>query len=346
MVAVRDRPDRGVPHSGPLEAVARIGGARAGSPEDRGCTTGRFRVAQVWGTLALACLLGACTPSVSESGTASGEAQSTASTSPSTTPSHSPTPSTTPSDTTTSAPPSQTPTTDSSASLAPLAPSNQGDSDVDCPVTACVALTFDDGPSTTTTGRLLDTLSQLGVHATFFTIGQHAAAAPQLVAREIREGHVVGNHTWDHADLSKLSAQDVDSELSRTTDAIRSASGTTPVLVRPPYGAWNDTVRDAVTSQGAAIILWNVDSEDWKSRNTQAVVDRVLANARKGSIVLMHDIYSTTVDAVPQIVEGLRARGLTPVTVPTLLGDNARVGWIFYSQHDLIHPGTTVQTTQ
>lgn len=213
-------------------------------------------------------------------------------------------------------------------------------------MTACVALTFDDGPSTATTGKLLDTLSQLGVHATFFTIGAHVAAAPQLVAREIREGHVVGDHTWDHADLSKLSAADADSEIARAAQAVASASGTTPVLVRPPYGAWNDTVRDAVSAQGAAIVLWNIDSQDWKSRNTQAVVDRVLSTVRPGSIVLLHDIYPTTVDAVPQIVQGLRERGLTPVTVPTLLGESAHAGWIYYSQHDLIHPGTTTQTTQ
>lgn len=230
--------------------------------------------------------------------------------------------------------------------VAPLAPSGQGDADVDCSVTACVALTFDDGPSTATTGRLLDTLSQLGVHATFFTIGEHVAQAPQLVAREVREGHVVGDHTWDHADLTKLSQAGVDQEIARASQAVASASGTTPVLVRPPYGAWNDTVRNAVSGQGGAIILWNIDSEDWKSRNTRAVVERVLSTARPGSIVLMHDIYPTTVDAVPQIVQGLRQRGLTPVTVPTLLGESARVGWIFYSQHDLIHPGSTTQTTR
>ena len=209
-----------------------------------------------------------------------------------------------------------------------------------------MALTFDDGPSPKTTGRLLDTLSQLGVHVTFFTLGVKVAEDPALVAREAREGHVVGDHTWDHADLTKVPASTADSEISRAARAIRAATGSAPVLVRPPYGAWNTTVRGSVTRQGAAIILWNIDSEDWKSRNTQAVVTRVLATARTGSIVLMHDIYPTTVDAIPEIVTGLRARGLTPVTVPTLLGGDAGEGWIYYSQHDLIHPGSTTQTTR
>lgn len=308
-------------------------------------------MARTWTVLVSVCLLAACTPSLPQSGAESGTEQSrdvaqsapwpqSAST---VTPAPVPSPSSTPD---TSDSPSPAPPTPAADTPAALAPSGQGDADVDCSVTACVALTFDDGPSTATTGRLLDTLSQLGVHATFFTIGEHVAQAPQLVAREVREGHVVGDHTWDHADLTKLSAAAVDQEIARASQAVASASGTAPVLVRPPYGAWNDTVRNAVSWRGGAIILWNIDSEDWKSRNTRAVVDRVLATARPGSIVLMHDIYPTTVDAVPQIVQGLRERGLTPVTVPTLLGENARVGWIFYSQHDLIHPGSTTQTTR
>lgn len=227
-----------------------------------------------------------------------------------------------------------------------MAVEGAGDADVDCGVTACVALTFDDGPDAATTGRLLDTLAHLGVHATFFPIGSHVVEQPGLVRREAEDGHVVGAHTWDHADLTGLSAAVVRRELESTATAVRDATGHDPVLVRPPYGDWNDTVREEAGRQHAAIVVWNIDSQDWESRNTRAVVDRVLSTVKRGSIVLMHDIYPTTVDAVLEVVEGLRERGLTPVTVPTLLGGKVGEGWVYYSQHDLVRPGSTQQTTE
>jgi len=217
---------------------------------------------------------------------------------------------------------------------------------VDCRVAACVALTFDDGPDAATTGRLLDTIADLGVYATFFPIGSRVAEEPGLVRREAEDGHVVGSHTWDHADLASLSAAAVRRELESTATAVHDATGYGPALVRPPFGDWDDTVRDEAARQHAGIVLWNIDSQDWQSRNTRKVVDRVLSTVERGSIVLMHDIYPTTVDAVPGVVEGLRERGLTPVTVPTLLGGKVGEGWVYYSQHDLIRPGSTQQTTE
>ena len=296
-----------------------------------------------------------CTPSTAPSGSSA-----TASPTPTASVSHSPTPGTrapspTPSSqedgavqsgTTATGPSTERPASPSTGST-PTASGATGPSgeDVDCRVTACVALTFDDGPDARTTGRLLDILRDLHVHATFFPVGTHVAEEPELVGREAAEGHVVGSHTWDHRDLTGLSAAAQLQELESTADAVRAATGSDPVLVRPPYGAWNATVRTQVTRTHAAIVLWNIDSQDWKSRNTRAVVDRVLATTTRGSVILMHDIYPTTVDAVPEVVAGLRKRGLTPVTVPTLLGGSTTEGWVYYSQHDLIRPGSTVQTT-
>lgn len=183
------------------------------------------------------------------------------------------------------------------------------------------------------------------MHATFFPVGTHVAEEPDLVRREAAEGHVVGSHTWDHRDLTGLTPAAQRRELERSAEAVRAATGSDPVLVRPPYGAWDDSVRSQVTRTHTAIVLWNIDSQDWSSRNTRAVVDRVLATTTRGSVVLMHDIYPTTVDAVADVVAGLRERGLTPVTVPTLLGGSVSAGWVYYSQHDLIRPGSTLQTT-
>lgn len=221
-----------------------------------------------------------------------------------------------------------------------------GDARVDCSRTACVALTFDDGPNRRTTPRLLAQLRALRAHATFFAIGANAAANPRIVADEQAEGDVVGDHTWSHPDLARLGQADADRELRRAARTIRGASGRGPYLVRPPYGAWDEDVRADVARMGAAMVLWDVDSEDWRTRDGSATARTVLRHARRGSIVLLHDIYPSTVAAVPRIVRGLRARGLTPVTVPTLCGGRLGVGWTYYGQRDVIHPGTTRQTSR
>lgn len=307
-------------------------------------TRGRTLVGVAAAAVATLALVG-CTPSTGAQSQESSSSPLPSSSDTSPSPSS---PETSPSAESPESSPAGTPSPSASAASpsSPRAVEGAGDEDVDCGVTACVALTFDDGPDVATTGRLLDTLANLGVHATFFPIGSHVTEEPGLVRREAEEGHVVGAHTWDHPDLTTLAAAAVRQELESTATAVHDATGHDPALIRPPYGAWNDTVRDEATRQHSAIVLWNIDSQDWKSRNTQAVVDRVLSTVRRGSVVLMHDIYPTTVDAVPAVVEGLRERGLTPVTVPTLLGGKVGEGWVYYSQHDLIHPGTTQQTTE
>lgn len=194
-------------------------------------------------------------------------------------------------------------------------PSVSGDR-VDCARVACVALTFDDGPGQHTE-RLLDELASAQAPATFFLLGQNVVRHPRVVARMAAAGHEIGNHTWDHKQLTKLGVEAQRREIDRAATAIADA-GARATVFRPPYGSHNATT-DAVA--GLPVVLWDVDTLDWKTRDTDATVKAALSGAKRGSIVLMHDIHEPTVAAVPRIVAGLRERGFTLVTVSELLGD-------------------------
>ncbi|SDN56711.1 Peptidoglycan/xylan/chitin deacetylase, PgdA/CDA1 family [Klenkia soli] len=191
---------------------------------------------------------------------------------------------------------------------------------VDCAVQSCIALTFDDGPGPYT-ARLLDELAAAGVHATFFVVGHNVAARPQLVARAAAEGHEIGNHSWDHPQLTTLSAAQVDTELDRTSDAVAAATGgAPPTIVRPPYGDYDDAVLGELAARGESAVTWDVDTLDWQNRDAGITTTRALAGAVPGSIVLMHDIHPSSVDALPGLVAQLQQRGFTFVTVSQLLG--------------------------
>ena len=222
--------------------------------------------------------------------------------------------------------PTTRPTETPAAPIAPPPTSN-----VDCSVQQGVALTFDDGP-VSGTADLLDVLAEKGARATFFVVGGNAAAQPDLLARMVAEGHVVGNHTQDHPDLSKLDPDSIRSEIEAVNDLVEGATGVRPTLLRPPYGATNDTVAEVATSLGMAQILWNVDPEDWKDRDSAIVQQRVLDATGAGDIVLSHDIHETTRDAYPAIIDQLQAEGYVLVTVPELLGTALQPGQRFFSQ--------------
>jgi peptidoglycan/xylan/chitin deacetylase (PgdA/CDA1 family) len=190
---------------------------------------------------------------------------------------------------------------------------------VNCAIHKCVALTYDDGPAGSTPA-LLRTLAAKKAPATFFVLGQQATKYPATMRAIRNAGHEIGVHTWDHANLTKLSSASVTSELDRSIAAVRQTTGQRTTLMRPPYGATNQTVRSVEGRLGLAEILWSVDPQDWKDRNTATVTQRVLAAAKPGAIVLMHDIHPTTVAAAPAIIDGLRKRGYRLVTVSQLLG--------------------------
>ncbi len=188
----------------------------------------------------------------------------------------------------------------------------------DCAVLACVALTFDDGPGDYT-APLLDELAARGVRATFFVLGSQVEKYPDVVARMAADGHAIGNHSWLHPRLTNLSAEEAGWQIDATTAAVQQITGTAPTLVRPPYGASNDTVLAVLAARGDAAVMWSVDTEDWRNRDVGVTTQRALA-AVPGAIILMHDIHLSTVQAVPGIVDQLQAVGFTLVTVPELLG--------------------------
>lgn len=201
----------------------------------------------------------------------------------------------------------------------PESPEVSPRSPVDCTQERCVALTFDDGPSATTTPELLDILAAEQVPVTFFVLGSQAQAFPELVAREVADGHEVGNHTWSHPDLSALSEDAVREEVTRTNDVVAEITGVRPTLLRPPYGATNQAVTDVAASLDMAQAMWSIDTVDWQHHDPAQTVAQA-GEADSGAIVLMHDVHATTVDAVPEVITRLRGEGFTFVTVSELLG--------------------------
>lgn len=183
-----------------------------------------------------------------------------------------------------------------------------------------VALTFDDGPSSAHTPRVLDILHRYGAKGTFFVLGSNAKRCSSIVARAAAEGHEVGVHTWSHINMARSSMSKIDSEVSRTSDVIRSITGKTPLVMRPPYGATTaGIVRHMYDSYGMRSILWDVDTQDWRKPGVSTVINRAVNKAKPGSIILVHDIHASTLAAIEGIVTGLQARGFKLVTVSQLM---------------------------
>src|SRR5438874_5068039 len=183
-----------------------------------------------------------------------------------------------------------------------------------------IALTFDDGPSATLTPKLLELLAAHHIKATFFVIGENVAEHPEIVARAAREGHEIGNHSWSHPNLAKMSEEGVRSQLRRTDDAIKSATGVRPTLLRPPYGSITAREKRWIHDEfGYQIILWDVDPNDWKRPGPAVVRTRILKETRPGSIVLSHDIHPGTIEAMPSTFGALEAKGFKFVTVSELI---------------------------
>ena len=183
-----------------------------------------------------------------------------------------------------------------------------------------IALTFDDGPGPHT-AHLLDILDQYGAKATFFLIGSKVSGQASIVRSIQARGHQLGNHSWSHPELPKLPVDQIASEIDRTNEAIRQATGITPAILRPPYGAVNGAVLEQLRLRGMSSILWSVDTRDWADRNSDIVCSRAVAGARPGAIILMHDIHQTSVGAVPCILSALKQQGYSFVTVQGLLGN-------------------------
>lgn len=208
-------------------------------------------------------------------------------------------------------------TTAPSSAARPVNPPPAGS--VDCSVSRCVALTFDDGPGPHTT-RLVGMLTSKGARATFFMQGVAIQANPG-VARLVANtpGMEIGNHSASHPQLTAVSSDRLRREVVGNHATIKSVTGKDVTVFRPPYGARNNGVDAMAAQAGESVILWDVDTLDWRTRSASAT--RQAANrATPGSIILMHDIHGSTVDAVPGIITDLQAKGYTLVTVSELLG--------------------------
>ena len=180
-----------------------------------------------------------------------------------------------------------------------------------------VALTFDDGPGQYE-GRILSALEAVGGRATFFMVGNLVGSHAADVQRMVADGCEIGNHSYKHENLSKLSTSAIVSTIQKTNDALKAACGQPATVVRPPYGATGGNCKSALASMGYASILWSIDTLDWKTRNADSTVNSVLNNVKDGDIVLMHSIYSQTAAAVERIVPALVQRGFQLVTVSEL----------------------------
>src|SRR6266853_4567352 len=183
-----------------------------------------------------------------------------------------------------------------------------------------IALTFDDGPSATLTPKLLDLLAAHHIKATFFVIGENVAEHPEIVARAAQEGHEIANHSWSHPNFGKMSDESVRRQLQQTDDAIKSATGKRPTLLRPPYGSITAREKRWIHDEfGYGIILWDVDPNDWKRPGPAVVRNRILKETQPGSIVLSHDIHPGTIEAMPSTFDALEAKGFKFVTVSELI---------------------------
>ena len=183
-----------------------------------------------------------------------------------------------------------------------------------------IALTFDDGPGPYTE-KLLDILDKYDAKATFFLIGSKVSARANTLRRMQSRGHQLGNHSWSHPELNKISTEQLSSEIDQTNNAIKQAVGINPNIIRPPYGAFNRVVLEKFRQRGMSSILWSIDTRDWADRNSEIVCSRAVAGAHNGAVILMHDIHQTSVNAVPCILDSLKQQGYSFVTVQNLLGD-------------------------
>lgn len=183
-----------------------------------------------------------------------------------------------------------------------------------------IAITFDDGPSAEHTPRLLDILKARGAKATFFVLGQCVANNPEIAKRIVAEGHEIASHSWSHPQLSKMGEDNVRDQLQRTHDVVKQTTGVTMALFRPPYGAFTQRQhRWANSVWGYKIIMWDVDPLDWKYRSASHVENEIIKGTQNGSIILVHDIHKTSVDAMPATVDQLLKKGFKFVTVSELL---------------------------
>lgn len=179
-----------------------------------------------------------------------------------------------------------------------------------------VALTFDDGPSRKCTPVLLDGLKERDVHVTFFLMGKNIEGNEDIVKRMSDEGHLIGNHSYEHIQLTKAGPEAVCEAVEHTQKQIEAITGKRPEYIRPPYGDWNEELEEEI---GMTPVLWSVDSLDWKLKDTGKILRWVLKDVKDGDIILLHDIFSSSVEAALELIDILQKEGYVFVTADELL---------------------------
>ena len=196
-----------------------------------------------------------------------------------------------------------------------------------------IALTFDDGPGAGTQ-RILNALDEVGGRATFCMVANRLSDYAKTARKVAEQGSEIATHTWEHPNLTKLSASQLRSELNRSLNAIENATGVRPTVLRPPYGSVNAEVKQACAELGLVIANWNIDPEDWKTRNASSIRSHSLNNAKDGAIVVCHDLYPETASAMESAIRTLSDRGYQLVTVSELLdakADGGTAGKLYYA---------------
>jgi peptidoglycan/xylan/chitin deacetylase (PgdA/CDA1 family) len=196
---------------------------------------------------------------------------------------------------------------------------------IDCFATPCVALTFDDGPGPYTP-QVLDILEEFEARATFYVVGRQVASWPKMLTLIAEAGHDIGNHTMSHPKLGELTVTEQIGEISGLDETLVERAGIVPTTIRPPFGDLPDTPLPDPLSR--PVVMWSVDALDWKKRKSDDIADEVLADIGAGDIILMHELYQRSVDALPEILTELNNRGLTLVSVADLLGPNLFVSGV------------------
>lgn len=179
-----------------------------------------------------------------------------------------------------------------------------------------IALTFDDGPHSQYTPQLLDGLRKRGVHVTFFLLGESIDGKEAIVRQMKEDGHLIGNHGYTHVQMSKESYREACGQIEITNQKILDITGQRPQYIRPPYGSWSEELE---CSTDLTVVLWDVDPLDWKLKNTSKVVRHIIKNVEPGDIILLHDVFPTSVEAAFEVIDTLSKQGYTFVTIEELL---------------------------
>lgn len=197
-----------------------------------------------------------------------------------------------------------------------------------------VALTFDDGPHPVLTLQLLDILRAHRVKATFFVLGERVKLYPWTLQRIVDEGHEIGNHSYSHRSFLHLSPDSIRQEIDQTQEIIKFTVGFEPLLFRPPYGSYRESTRELCTEDHLEMVLWSVDSEDWKLRDPDMVYHEIMSQVRNGSIILCHDIHPTTIQAMSRVIESLQEDGYEFKTVSEIIDAKLRMQQELASHHE------------